>query len=102
MSAATISSAYSGFPSERRRSEEHTSELQSHSDLACRLLLEKQKIAAAMPAADRDGAGRSAGRLAAASAPAVALPAQLPAGGRSLSTVGRSYDSARVRRPAHG
>src|SRR5438132_2903677 len=29
------------------RSEEHTSELQSHSDLVCRLLLEKKKIAAA-------------------------------------------------------
>src|SRR5436190_15573378 len=29
-----------GFPS---RSEEHTSELQSHSDLVCRLLLEKKK-----------------------------------------------------------
>src|SRR5438034_6368612 len=28
---------------ERRRSEEHTSELQSHSDLVCRLLLEKKK-----------------------------------------------------------
>src|SRR5438132_9489018 len=27
-----------------RRSEEHTSELQSHSDLVCRLLLEKNKI----------------------------------------------------------
>src|SRR5437588_9015217 len=27
----------------RVRSEEHTSELQSHSDLVCRLLLEKQK-----------------------------------------------------------
>src|SRR5438034_7850733 len=26
------------------RSEEHTSELQSHSDLVCRLLLEKKKI----------------------------------------------------------
>src|SRR5436190_15810002 len=31
-------------PSERCRSEEHTSELQSHSDLVCRLLLEKKKI----------------------------------------------------------
>src|SRR5437588_4880069 len=32
------------FNSERRsRSEEHTSELQSHSDLVCRLLLEKKK-----------------------------------------------------------
>src|SRR5438132_2828068 len=29
--------------SRRRRSEEHTSELQSHSDLVCRLLLEKKK-----------------------------------------------------------
>src|SRR5260221_1351088 len=28
----------------QRRSEEHTSELQSHSDLVCRLLLEKKKI----------------------------------------------------------
>src|SRR5437588_8770553 len=27
---------------QRRRSEEHTSELQSHSDLVCRLLLEKK------------------------------------------------------------
>src|SRR5438132_4250299 len=27
-----------------RRSEEHTSELQSHSDVVCRLLLEKKKI----------------------------------------------------------
>src|SRR5947207_4821196 len=30
-------------PGERWRSEEHTSELQSHSDLVCRLLLEKKK-----------------------------------------------------------
>src|SRR5438034_6319340 len=30
-------------PRGRRRSEEHTSELQSHSDLVCRLLLEKKK-----------------------------------------------------------
>src|SRR5436190_9374461 len=35
-----------GRPKQRRRaarSEEHTSELQSHSDLVCRLLLEKKK-----------------------------------------------------------
>src|SRR5947207_7110084 len=31
-----------------RRSEEHTSELQSHSDLVCRLLLEKKKKSASM------------------------------------------------------
>src|SRR5438132_12216116 len=30
-------------PTTARRSEEHTSELQSHSDLVCRLLLEKKK-----------------------------------------------------------
>src|SRR5260221_4208057 len=30
---------------EKWRSEEHTSELQSHSDLVCRLLLEKKKLA---------------------------------------------------------
>src|SRR5438034_8083485 len=32
-----------GPPPHNRRSEEHTSELQSHSDLVCRLLLEKKK-----------------------------------------------------------
>src|SRR5438034_7232708 len=32
------------------RSEEHTSELQSHSDLVCRLLLEKKKICRTHPA----------------------------------------------------
>src|SRR5579875_4169800 len=32
--------------SPRRRSEEHTSELQSHSELVCRLLLEKKKAQA--------------------------------------------------------
>src|SRR5438034_6872690 len=37
------------------RSEEHTSELQSHSDLVCRLLLEKKKI----PCDGRTGAGLS-------------------------------------------
>src|SRR5260221_14715777 len=37
---AWIMDTYS-MPSHARRSEEHTSELQSHSDLVCRLLLEK-------------------------------------------------------------
>src|SRR5438132_9197005 len=32
-----------GSPDSDYRSEEHTSELQSHSDLVCRLLLEKKK-----------------------------------------------------------
>src|SRR5260221_7355222 len=35
--------ARSGAEAADRRSEEHTSELQSHSDLVCRLLLEKKK-----------------------------------------------------------
>src|SRR5438132_10424922 len=44
----TIGSRASGnnlidAPSPTSRSEEHTSELQSHSDLVCRLLLEKKK-----------------------------------------------------------
>src|SRR5260221_2869077 len=38
--------------SRRGRSEEHTSELQSHSDLVCRLLLEKKKIKQAMRCPD--------------------------------------------------
>src|SRR5438034_3534443 len=60
------------------RSEEHTSELQSHSDLVCRLLLEKKKTnndtprhssartnaasrlkAAGTPSGDIDGAGQT-------------------------------------------
>src|SRR5260370_8521107 len=45
-SAATTSTSASstGSPtSSRRRSEEHTSELQSHLNIVCRLLLEKKK-----------------------------------------------------------
>src|SRR5260221_8387604 len=34
---------FAGFAHNAVRSEEHTSELQSHSDLVCRLLLEKKK-----------------------------------------------------------
>src|SRR5438132_9354392 len=43
--------------SKRRRSEEHTSELQSHSDLVCRLLLEKKKTEdlGSHPRADDEG-----------------------------------------------
>src|SRR5438034_2482302 len=39
--ASFVTKATIGSP--RLRSEEHTSELQSHSDLVCRLLLEKKK-----------------------------------------------------------
>src|SRR2546421_8138226 len=38
----------------RERSEEHTSELQSRSDLVCRLLLEKKKQKLQRPHTDRD------------------------------------------------
>src|SRR5260370_31934586 len=37
-------SSWNGFSPPSRRSEEHTSELQSHLNLVCRLLLEKKKI----------------------------------------------------------
>src|SRR5947207_10444711 len=37
------SEAIAAYENYLRRSEEHTSELQSHSDLVCRLLLEKKK-----------------------------------------------------------
>src|SRR5438132_8767264 len=40
---SSIGAASSRSRSWRDRSEEHTSELQSHSDLVCRLLLEKKK-----------------------------------------------------------
>src|SRR5438132_4135327 len=42
---AVLECAVVAIPDERwgERSEEHTSELQSHSDLVCRLLLEKKK-----------------------------------------------------------
>src|SRR5947207_8699993 len=39
----TIPCRFGGIPPDMR-SEEHTSELQSHSDLVCRLLLEKKKL----------------------------------------------------------
>src|SRR2546428_5136985 len=40
-----------------RRSEEHTSELQSRSDLVCRLLLEKKKHLYCVPHCPRERAG---------------------------------------------
>src|SRR5260221_238782 len=41
--APLASTSWATSPSSSKRSEEHTSELQSHSDLVCRLLLEKKK-----------------------------------------------------------
>src|SRR5438034_5868079 len=43
VSAPATPVALVGPPTAALRSEEHTSELQSHSDLVCRLLLEKKK-----------------------------------------------------------
>src|SRR5260221_3581133 len=45
------------------RSEEHTSELQSHSDIVCRLLLEKKKKSPAPPHARRSPANRHQDRV---------------------------------------
>src|SRR5260221_5962677 len=50
--AQALSSRYSPCC---RRSEEHTSELQSHSDLVCRLLLEKKKNNSVGPLTDSKG-----------------------------------------------
>src|SRR5260221_3376773 len=47
--AAHISRRHADWLSNVERSEEHTSELQSHSDLVCRLLLEKKKRIARRP-----------------------------------------------------
>src|SRR2546430_11436094 len=41
---ALVAGSLADTPGPRRRSEEHTSELQSQSNLVCRLLLEKKKI----------------------------------------------------------
>src|SRR5437588_7446608 len=43
---------------DRGRSEEHTSELQSHSDLVCRLLLEKKKGEPLNPMLTENAVGR--------------------------------------------
>src|SRR5436190_7772138 len=43
LAAKPCSSLWMSREAENERSEEHTSELQSHSDLVCRLLLEKKK-----------------------------------------------------------
>src|SRR6266540_6775084 len=43
-----------GCGARRGRSEEHTSELQSHHDLVCRLLLEKKKTTADKPAVTKE------------------------------------------------
>src|SRR5438034_7643257 len=41
--AQAVGPVHAVTPPESARSEEHTSELQSHSDIVCRLLLEKKK-----------------------------------------------------------
>src|SRR5256886_5864779 len=46
--AATSELGCVDFCSKLRRSEEHTSELQSQSNLVCRLLLEKKKISSSL------------------------------------------------------
>src|SRR5260221_4014478 len=48
--ARALSGSFRDSPDTVPRSEEHTSELQSHSDLVCRLLLEKIKRGTDVPA----------------------------------------------------
>src|SRR5436190_15450303 len=50
-----------GSDTANARSEEHTSELQSHSDIVCRLLLEKKKSLPSAPVPARNGARRAPG-----------------------------------------
>src|SRR3989440_8343973 len=58
-SAYTVSSLRLVGSRSLRRSEEHTSELQSRSDLVCRLLLEKKKeLKPQVERSDRSGRGR--------------------------------------------
>src|SRR5258706_3999883 len=52
MRAVTVATA-AAPPPNSRRSEEHTSELQSLTNLVCRLLLEKERPDAWSPASDR-------------------------------------------------
>src|SRR4051812_49881832 len=44
---------------DRKRSEEHTSELQSHVNLVCRLLLEKKKYVSGLTSSTGGGVGGS-------------------------------------------
>src|SRR5947207_4718005 len=47
--SALLGGIYTNYDIIPKRSEEHTSELQSHSDLVCRLLLEKKKWTSNVP-----------------------------------------------------
>src|SRR5438034_2117044 len=69
---------------EMSRSEEHTSELQSHSDLVCRLLLEKKKLRTSIRRRAKCGVA------ARASAPLLPLPARM-----RISSSGRVICKAR-------
>src|SRR5256886_1695177 len=78
-----------------RRSEEHTSELQSQSNLVCRLLLEKKKRKAALN--PLDGAGRWDPPASLTTEP----PAWLPRLARIQLAVAECGLPVLVQRPAH-
>src|SRR5947207_11349366 len=61
--ARLLGGAAGGVALDDVRSEEHTSELQSHSDLVCRLLLEKKKRAAQVHALRLMGNGDEPAKL---------------------------------------
>src|SRR5205085_6468333 len=54
--AISLESACDALTTVSRRSEEHTSELQSQSNLVCRLLLEKKKKRVVVPLPETDSA----------------------------------------------
>src|SRR3954463_9093185 len=69
------------------RSEEHTSELQSHDNLVCRLLLEKNKQQDLKTRRRQQGIGRRRGRLAARRVVAARAPTPLGRGFELLDGV---------------
>src|SRR2546430_11861790 len=79
----------------RSRSEEHTSELQSQSNLVCRLLLEKKKKIRATRSRDQRAAGRAtpawAARQSTAAPPVVAQPTHTSGVGDLLSRLSNGY-----------
>src|SRR5260221_9062838 len=69
------------------RSEEHTSELQSHSDLVCRLLLEKKKKKNTQKTVDQEGVDRQSTEC--------TIATQLEAMHNTVGTLFRDHQSCR-------
>src|SRR3954462_12593048 len=70
------------------RSEEHTSELQSHDNLACRLLLEKKRRQDSVPADVQSGPEYRPRAIRAAQVPSASAPLASPLGYRPTAASG--------------